>query len=80
MVSRIELYLHNGQKASLEDVCNWWIQTYPKDIFVNKPKPVVEIRENMQIILNLMLKPEVDKSHNNQQNKPSEVSGNSSHK
>ena len=78
-MERIEIYLENGDKASLEDVCNWWIQNYPKDIFVNKPKPVVKIRENMQMILNLNRKPEVSESHNNQQTKPCEVSSDSPH-
>jgi len=46
-----ELYLENGQKASLEDVCKWWIEIYPADVFVNKPKPIVEARMCMQNIL-----------------------------
>ena len=62
-----ELYLENSEKASLEDVCKWWIKTYPSDVFVNKPKPVVEARMCMQNILVMMHKPEVnqcDLSHN----------------
>lgn len=62
MSRTIELYLENGEKASLEDVCKWWIETYPSDVFVNKPKPVVEARMCMQNILVMMHKPEVDSS------------------
>jgi len=42
-MSKIELYTENGQKASLEDVCKWWIETYPPDVFVNKPELIVEV-------------------------------------
>jgi len=62
MSRTIELYLENGEKTSLEDVCKWWIETYPPDVFVNKPKPVVEARMCMQNILVMMHKPEVDSS------------------
>ena len=62
MSRTIELYLENGEKASLEDVCKWWIETYPPDVFVNNPKPVVEARMCMQNILVMMHKPEVDSS------------------
>ena len=62
MSRKIELYLENGEKASLEDVCKWWIKTYPADVFVNKPKPIVEVRMCMQNILVMMHKPEVDSS------------------
>jgi len=59
--SKDELYLENSEKASLEDVCKWWIKTYPPDVFVNKPKPVVEARMCMQNILVMMHKPEANK-------------------
>jgi len=36
---------------SLYDVCEWWIETYPEDIFVNEPKEVVQIRNLMKEIL-----------------------------
>ena len=42
-----------GVKASLYDICEWWIETYPPDIFVNSPKPIVEARMCMQNILAL---------------------------
>ena len=69
MSREIELYLENGEKASLEDVCKWWIKTYPPDVFVNKPKPVVEARMCMQNILVMMHKPEVNKPSLSQNNK-----------
>ena len=77
-MTKIELYLESGEKASLEDVCKWWIETYPPDVFVNKPELIVEIRGCLKHLLRMMHKPEVNQSHNNQQNKPCEVSGNSS--
>ena len=67
--SKDELYLENSEKASLEDVCKWWIKTYPPDVFVNKPKPVVEARMCMQNILVMMHKPEVNKPSLSQNNK-----------
>lgn len=47
----IELFKQDGSKASLYDVCEWWIQTYPPDIFIKEPKPIIEIRLCMQNIL-----------------------------
>ena len=38
-------------EAGLYDVCEWWIENYPDDIFINEPKEVVEIRKLMQKIL-----------------------------
>jgi len=46
-----ELFLESGKKASLWDVCEWWIQTYPDDIFVTKPQLIVKVRELMKEIL-----------------------------
>ena len=63
------LYLRDGSIASLKDVCKWWIKTYPPDVFVNKPKPVVEARMCMQNILVMMHKPEVNKPSLSQNNK-----------
>ena len=67
--SKDELYLENSEKASLEDVCKWWIKTYPPDVFVNKPKPIVEARMCMQNILVMMHKPGVNKPSLSQNNK-----------
>ena len=47
----MELYREDGRKAGLYDVCEWWIETYPPDVFVNEPKPIVEARMCMQNIL-----------------------------
>ena len=47
----MELYKENGEKAGLNDVCKWWIETYPPDIFVKKPIPIVKARICMQNIL-----------------------------
>ena len=38
-------------EISLYDICEWWIETYPEDIFVNEPKEVVQIRNLMKGIL-----------------------------
>ena len=47
----MELYREDGRKAGLFDVCDWWIEKYPPDVFVKEPKPVVEARMCMQNIL-----------------------------
>ena len=36
-----ELYLENGEKASMDDVIRWWQHHYPKDIFINGPLPTI---------------------------------------
>ena len=41
----------NEIEISLYEICEWWIQTYPDDIFGNEPKEVVQIRELMKEIL-----------------------------
>jgi hypothetical protein len=41
----------DSREAGLYDVCEWWIETYPEDIFINEPKPVVAARKAMQQIL-----------------------------
>jgi hypothetical protein len=50
----MNLLLDDGTQlndAGIFEVCEWWIETYPEDIFVNEPKEVVEIRELMKTIL-----------------------------
>ena len=40
----------------LKEICEWWLQTYPSDIFIGKEQPtklIVEIRERMREILKL---------------------------
>ena len=38
-------------EVGLFDLCEWWIETYPEDVFITEPKEVIEIRRLMQIIL-----------------------------
>jgi hypothetical protein len=47
-----ELFNENKEKASLVDVCNWWIEKYPADVFVFNPLEIVTVRNAMKIILN----------------------------
>ena len=68
-MTKFELYLESGEKASLEDVCNWWIKTYPTDVFVNKPELIVEVRGCLKHLLLMMHKPEVNKPSLSQNNK-----------
>lgn len=40
----------------IREICEWWIETYPEDIFIGKvheTKLIVEIRDNMKEILEL---------------------------
>jgi hypothetical protein len=49
-----DMYKPNGNyidTVGIYDVCEWWIENYPDDIFINEPKEVVEIRKLMQKIL-----------------------------
>jgi hypothetical protein len=39
-----ELYLESGEKATFWDVCEYWSECYPSDIFVSEPEAVVQIR------------------------------------
>ena len=41
----------NLEAAGVHDLCEWWIEFYPEDLFVNEPKEVIEIRKLMQKIL-----------------------------
>jgi hypothetical protein len=41
------LLKENGEEAGLWDVCAWWMETYPDDIFISDPPEVVEIRNQM---------------------------------
>ena len=68
-MTKFELYLESGEKASLEDVCNWWIKTYPADVLVNKPELVVEIRGCLKHLLRMMHAPGFYKPSLSQNNK-----------
>lgn len=48
-VSRI--FDRNGNQLTIYDLAEWWIETYPEDIFVTEPEPVVKVREGMKEIL-----------------------------
>ena len=37
--------------ANLKDVCEWWIETYPEDVFYSAPVQIIEIRKHMKVIL-----------------------------
>jgi len=39
------------KNISLTDVLEWWVMTYPDDIFVEHPKEIVQIRILMKKIL-----------------------------
>ena len=41
----------NLRELRLFGLCEWWIETYPEDIFINEPKEIVEIRNLMKKIL-----------------------------
>ena len=56
-------YLGDIQRDAMRDhgiglieICEWWIETYPEDVFVGKTpevKLIVEIRERMKKIIEL---------------------------
>jgi len=49
--NEVELYLENGERASLYDVAEWWIEHYPEDIFVREPEFIVQIRILMEKLM-----------------------------
>ncbi|KXB07158.1 hypothetical protein AKJ54_00710 [candidate division MSBL1 archaeon SCGC-AAA382K21] len=59
-----ELYKKNGEKAGLFDVCKWFIETYPEDIYTGESgdvgaRKVSIIRLHCQEILEMEKKIEV---------------------
>ena len=46
-----KMYKSDCIPATLKDVCEWWIETYPEDVFYDEPMRIVEIRKNMEVIL-----------------------------
>lgn len=48
----MELFNKKGEKASMKEVCQWWVDKYPPDVFVFHPRTVIEIRNNCIIIIN----------------------------
>jgi len=47
----IKIYDEDGNQLGLYDLCEYFIKTYPKDIFITKPKEIIKIRESMERIL-----------------------------
>lgn len=50
----VNLLIDDGTQlndAGIYEICEWWIETYPEDVFVTEPKEVVTIREQMKKIL-----------------------------
>jgi len=47
------LYKQNSEEAGLYDVCEWFLEFYPKDIFQDKKHPVTKIRDLSEEILKL---------------------------
>lgn len=47
------LYDKDGNKINLYDMAEFFIRTYPKDIFVNNPKPIIKIREGFEEIIRI---------------------------
>jgi len=44
------LFNERGESAGLLDIIEHWELTYPADIFINSPKPITIIREQLQKI------------------------------
>ena len=53
----MSLYVDNcgdePHEAGLYDLCEWIIDSYPDDIFVTDPKPVIRLRQAAREILAL---------------------------
>ena len=48
-----KIFKQDGEEAGLYDVCEWFLEFYPKDIFNLKNHPVTKIREESEKILKL---------------------------
>jgi hypothetical protein len=48
-----KLYTEDGKEAGIVDICEWWISTYPEDIFKHQEN-VVNIRKNCKFIMKVM--------------------------
>lgn len=47
----VSAILNDGfDELSLERVIDWWLRTYPEDVFVKQPEEIVAIREVMEKI------------------------------
>lgn len=47
------LYNDFGDEVGLFDVCEWFVDTYPDDIFIKEPSDIVTIRNCCQNIINM---------------------------
>lgn len=46
-----QIYDEHGEPLGLYQLCEWFIENYPKDIFVCNPVEIVKIRDWMEVIL-----------------------------
>ncbi len=47
----MSIFNENGEKLGLLDVCKWWLETYPRDVFVSSPGHIVAIGKHMEEII-----------------------------
>ena len=47
----MNLYDEYKNPVGLKEVCEWFIETYPEDIFLTEPWCIVQIRNNCDSIL-----------------------------
>ncbi len=46
-----KMYKSDCIPANIKDVCEWWIETYPENVFYSAPIQIIEIRKHMKVIL-----------------------------
>ena len=47
----MRLFDENGKGMSIYDICKWWVETYPDDVFFGDHDPLVRARVAMKEIL-----------------------------
>ena len=47
----MKLFDEDGNPIGLYEIAQWFIDTYPEDVFITKPKIIIEIRELLKKIL-----------------------------
>ena len=47
----MKLFDESGNPIGLYEIAQWFIDTYPEDIFIIKPKIIIEIRDKLKEIL-----------------------------
>lgn len=47
----MRIYNENGKPIGLKEIAEFFIETYPDDIFINQPEEIVAIRENFKKLL-----------------------------